>query len=77
MSKKSYRVSAEEFIFAWQTSDNISEVAAKTGMPSGSVRVRGHNYKKKGIPLKKITREKTKDWKALATYAKKVLDEKG
>ena len=47
-----YKVSPEDFIRAWQTSNNLNEVQEKLKMSYSAIASRANNYKKKGIPLK-------------------------
>ena len=66
------RVSAEEFVRAWQTSNSMVEVAEKTGMSIVAVSSRVAMYRRKGVPLKPYRIRKI-DWEALASYAAEQL----
>lgn len=55
--KLRYDVGNHLFIEAWQTSDYITEVCEKTGMPYTAVMGRAGNLKSRGIPLKLMKRE--------------------
>jgi hypothetical protein len=67
-------VSPEEFVRAWQTSKDMAEVAGKTGLRLESVRARGHRFRKKGVPLKKLGAQgrPATDWAALKRLAEEL-----
>jgi len=66
-------VSPEEFVRAWQSSRDMAEVAKKTGLRLESVRARGHRFRKKGVPLKKLAQGRpATDWEALARLAQEL-----
>lgn len=44
----------EDFIRAWQTSENAAEAAEKIGITEPNARTRATNYRKRGIPLKRF-----------------------
>jgi len=51
-SQKTYHVTAEEFVIAWNTSTSAKEVAEKVGMPIPIVHARASKYRKAGVRLK-------------------------
>jgi transposase len=51
-----YEVTPEQFVVAWQTSATIAEVAVRVGMPEAIASARAGDYRKKGIPLKRMPR---------------------
>ncbi len=55
--KTEYNVTPEEFIKIWQTSESVTEVSDKTGMPEPIVHARASNYRQAGIRLKKMPRK--------------------
>jgi hypothetical protein len=61
--RRSYGVSPERFVEAWQTSDSADEVASKLGMPKPIVHARASTYRQAGIKLK-----------AMARFAKNKID---
>jgi len=67
-------VSPEEFVRAWQASNDMAEVSAKTGLKIESVRARGHRFRKKGVPLKRFAAQgrPATDWEALKKLAEKL-----
>ena len=62
------KVSAREFVEAWQTSTTFQQVMDKTGMKRQAVNTRSYNYRAKGVPLKKLATDRTIDWKELADF---------
>ena len=62
MAKKrtQYKVSAREFIEAWERSETAQEVCDKVGMPKAIVLARASAYRKDGIPLKKMKRRSSR-----------------
>ena len=57
--KPSARISAEEFIRVWQTSESLNECCSRLPtMPRSTIRQRRSYYRKKGIPLKRLVGEK-------------------
>ena len=67
------KCTAEEFIEAWQTSDNVPEVAEKIREPKKNLYARACYFRKMGIPLKRmkkgIRRSRT-EWNKLAELAR-------
>ncbi len=53
MNTPEKRVTPEDFIRIWQTSNSTKEVSEKVGIDRSAVRVRVDFYRKRGIPLKK------------------------
>jgi len=51
-----YNVKANEFVWAWQTSETAAEVAERLGMPRPIVYARASSYRKRGVRLKKLKR---------------------
>lgn len=70
-------ISDEEFIRVWQTSKSARQVELTLGLTRQAVNSRLHNFRKNGVPLKKMVRQpaQTKDWKRLAEFAKQFLEE--
>lgn len=69
------RISADEFIRIWQIADSIPDVMKKTGLPKATVNARAYNYRKKGVPLKKMTGRRGAagyNWKDLAELARRL-----
>lgn len=56
MSQSRGNESAKEFVIAWQGSNSVAEVAIKLGISSIAANGRAHNYRKKGVNLKKFER---------------------
>jgi hypothetical protein len=50
--RKSYNVSATDFIKVWQSSTSVQEVSEKLGMPVPIVHARASSYRKAGVRLK-------------------------
>lgn len=50
------RVSLEQFVKAWESSDSVAQVAAKTKLKATSVQARASKYRGLGIPLKEMPR---------------------
>tara|TARA_R110000824_G_scaffold10774_10_gene47237 strand:+ start:1915 stop:2184 length:270 start_codon:yes stop_codon:yes gene_type:complete len=68
--KDKKRVSPEDFIKIWQTSLTTAEVMEKTDLKVHAARTRACMYRKKGIPLKYMTRGKKRlDVEALTKLA--------
>lgn len=51
---KKKRISPEDFVRIWQTSETFAEVLKRTGMKGNSCSVRAQHYRKKGIALRKF-----------------------
>ena len=66
-------ITAEAFIVAWQTSNSYKEVEEKTGMSYNTINVRGHAYRKKGIPLKRFAKTGAENIEALRKLAEDTL----
>ena len=62
------RTTPEQFVEIWQTADNIDEVSKKAGIKPESARMRASLYRKKGVPLKRMTRSR-RSWEDLADLA--------
>lgn len=56
MAKKK-AITAEEFVIAWQTSNNYDEVVAKTGLPRRACQSKACLFRKRGIKLKVFERQ--------------------
>ena len=54
MSDKKKRVTAEEFVVAWQSAGTMDEVCESLEMKAGTAQVRASTYRKKGVNLKKF-----------------------
>ncbi|KKM26038.1 hypothetical protein LCGC14_1588930 [marine sediment metagenome] len=52
------RVGMATFIREWEGSESVREVSEKTGLKETSCYVRFANYRKKGIPLKRMKGKK-------------------
>jgi hypothetical protein len=64
------KISAEDFVTAWQTSHSLEEVAEKTGLLKGTASARAAYYRKRGVGLKLYRRGGPPiDIKALASLA--------
>ena len=63
------RVSAEDFIHIWQTSESREEVVDRLGQQMSTVITRSNNLRKAGVNLKKIA--------PTGTRGRKVLDVEG
>lgn len=48
------KISPEEFVKIWQTSNYKAEVCNRTGMRDGAVNSRAALYRHMGVPLKKF-----------------------
>ena len=65
------KISPEEFIKAWQTSDSAIRAAEKTGMTYSGCTSRACWYRKRGIPLKTFRQGRfALNVKSLTTLAK-------
>lgn len=68
---------AREFVKAWQQSNSLAEVAAKTRAKKNACRVRGQRYKQRGVPLKEFPPEEfitcEQWWADLTEYAESLL----
>ena len=68
---KNNRISAEEFVEAWQKAESIEEMADKFGTEALRLSGRAAVYRAKGVPLKKFARRgQVLDFTALAKLAK-------
>lgn len=52
------RVSADEFVEAWQRSASIEEVSERLGLPAPVLHARASEYRSKGVRLKSMRRNK-------------------
>jgi hypothetical protein len=68
-------VTPEEFILAWQTSETLEEVKAKTGMPGANCHTRANYYRRQGVTLKNLVSQPKVNWMALADLAAQSLKE--
>ena len=69
------KLTPEEFVKVWQTSESIREVCDKTGLTNGGANSRALLYRKNGVPLKRFPRGGTVprlDYKALAKLASSI-----
>jgi len=66
------KVDARTFVEAWQTSNSVDEVAQKTGLPKKYCSSRASTYRKRGVPLKRMTHTPRggEDWQELADFAR-------
>lgn len=55
-----YNVSPADFVVAWESSETVSEVSDRLGMPKPIVLARASGYRKDGVRLKKLRRESKK-----------------
>ncbi len=55
-SKATGRVGRDEFIRAWETSENVQEAADKCGLVKTSAQARAAKYRSLGLPLKRMPR---------------------
>jgi biotin operon repressor len=51
---RSVAVDPAEFVKAWQSADNVNEVADKLGMSKLGASVKASHLRKEGVPLKKF-----------------------
>jgi hypothetical protein len=51
-----YRIKDEDFVAAWQQSDSLKEVTAKTGIPTSNCQVRATRLREEGVDLPKLSR---------------------
>lgn len=63
------RTTPEQFVEIWQTANSIDEVSNKAGIKPESARMRASLYRKKGVPLKRMSRSR-RSWEDLADLAK-------
>lgn len=52
------KISPEEFIHAWQTSDSLEEVCRKLDLNNGACHCRAYMYRRIGINLKEFPKGK-------------------
>jgi hypothetical protein len=52
--RRAYDVTPTRFIEAWESSETVSEVSTKLGMPGPIVHSRAAYYRKQGVKLKKF-----------------------
>lgn len=65
------KVSAEEFVRAWQRASNGAEAARAVGLSREAASTRAAHYRRKGIPLKRFLRgNRTLDVNSLIKVAK-------
>jgi transposase-like protein len=69
------KVSAREFVKAWQESSSVAEVARKVGSNSNACRVRAFRYRQNGVELKHFPFVEIPliDWEELAEYADELV----
>ncbi len=68
--KNNKKVSAEDFITAWQTAESVEEVSERLGMSKSAAMTRASNYRRvHEIPLKKFYRSSKLDKKRLRDLA--------
>ena len=68
------RTTPEQFVEIWQTASSIDEVSKQAGIKPESARMRASLYRKKGVPLKRMTRSR-RSWEDLAEFARLVADD--
>ncbi len=68
---KPARLSAEEFVRLYQAAESYDELSATTGMLKTTLYTRAQQYRRNGVPLKRIPsrRGPRADWAALAKLA--------
>lgn len=71
-----YGIGAFEFVDAWQSSSTLDEVRERLRMPLSAIVGRAYNYKKRGIPLKKLSQSTRISWDELKEFASLFLEEK-
>lgn len=54
-ANKKYKVTAEEFVTAWNTSKTAKEVSERLKMPPAIVHARASKYRKAGVRLKSMS----------------------
>jgi hypothetical protein len=57
-ARQEYNVSPAEFVKVWQSSETTQEVSDRLGMPKPIVLARASSYRKDGIKLKKLRRDR-------------------
>jgi len=60
------------FVKTWQSSDSVDEVAKKMGINKRAAHSRANHYRRNGVKLKNMPRnrgQKSFDWKRLAKIA--------
>jgi len=68
--KRNKKVSAEDFITAWQTAGSVDEVSERLGMSKSAAMTRASNYRRvHEIPLKKFHRSSKLDKQRLRDLA--------
>jgi len=68
--KRNKKVSAEDFITAWQTAGSVDEVSERLGMSKSAAMTRASNYRRvHEIPLKKFYRSTKLDKQRLRDLA--------
>jgi hypothetical protein len=71
-SKNSVRITAEQFVKAWQRATSVADFCKATGMRETVARQRASVYRRRGIPLRRMGNAPTPlDVSRLATLAKK------
>ena len=71
------KVTPEDFVTKWQKSENVEDFLNATGLTEGGAQSRASNYRKRGIPLKKLTKANRKtstDWEALKKLARDLVE---
>ena len=76
MRKGQKKITPEDFVFAWQTSESMREVKKKTRLSETAIRLRAHFYKRHGVPLKKHFHgndDAGVNWESLIHFAEKLI----
>jgi hypothetical protein len=68
--KGNYSITPEQFVRAWQESCTLAEVSQKTGLPKSTCYNRARYYRRKGVGLKAIQKQRNLiSWAALNVLA--------
>ena len=63
------KISAKDFVIAWNQSADLEEVAEKTGLKLESARSRARTFVANGVGLKKLTKRNSRGGVARNDYA--------
>lgn len=67
------KITMEEFVTLYNSSENRKEALAKTGLSQQSIYARIEKCKKHNIPIKKFPKGDNTDWAAVKAAAEKAL----
>lgn len=69
------RLTAEEFVRIWQTSETLDEVMQRTGMPRNNCASRASYYRKNGVALKNFVSPHSNAWGELRVLAQSLQEQ--